>query len=120
MQNFPCRPSNKGSEPVSSAALVLEQCHRRMDQLVLELKPERGVKGALAEIASEAGLPYSKVRRIFYRLTQTILAFERDRLDAAITKISLKQEARIEQRLNSIRALRDERALLEKHLDLPV
>lgn len=120
MPNFSFRYQNKAVKPVSSAIAVQDQCRGWLEQLVLELKPERKVKGALSDIANAADLPYSKVRRIYYRLTLNICAYERDRLRVAIDRIALDQQKKIERRLETIRSLRDDRRLLENHLDLRV
>lgn len=120
MPTSPFRRPNKAVNAMTTAALVLDQTSGSMRQLVLELKHEKNVKGALDIIAREADLPFSKVRRIYYRLTDQILAYERDRLKAAISRLSEQQEARIEKRLEQIRALRDERRLLQQHGELGV
>jgi hypothetical protein len=116
--NKPFCRSKREVENMTSATLVLAQCREPLGQLVLELKPEKGVKGALAAIASEAGLSYSKVRRMHYGLTEHVLAYERDRLRAAIDAISARQEQLIEKRLQRIRELRRDREDLEKQIGL--
>ena len=119
MSNFSFRRPNRGGD-MTTASSVFNECHAPIEQLVMELKPERKVKGALGLIASEADMSYSKVRRIFYRLTDHILAHERDRLKAAVRRIALEQEKRIEARLNNIRAIRAEREDLVKQFEIRI
>lgn len=114
------RDRKKAVSDMTTAFAVQDQVHGWLDQLVLELKHEHKTKGALGLIAEEAGLPFSKVRCIFYRLTKNICAWERDRLEYAIERIADLQAARVEARVNNLRSLRDKRRLVERHFDLPV
>lgn len=120
MSNQSFGEQKKAVNSMTTAAFVQEQCHSMMRQLVMDLRAEKNIDGALDLIAREAELPFSKVRRIYYKLTRNILAFERDRLRAAVSRIAEQQEARIEQRLDNIRALKDARRNLEGQIGLRI
>ncbi len=109
------RDHHKGERRVSPAALVLDECHGMVRQMALPLVTERRVKGALSVVARDSGLSYSKLRKIYYRLTDHILEFEFRSIAEAYKRHVRDHERKLEQELAELRALREARALREQH-----
>lgn len=120
MSNTSLRSREKACVSMSGAAFVQAECHRWMHQHVLDLRSEKGVDGVLGMIADESGVPFSKIRRIYYKLTRNILAWERDQIRAACDQIALEQEKRIERRLQNIRDMREARRAMESQFALHI
>lgn len=118
MRNEPFRDRDKGERRVSSAILVLDECHGMVRQMALPLVNERRVKGALHLVARDSGLSYSKLRKIYYRLTDHILEFEFRSIAEAYKRHVRDHERKLEQELAELRALREARALREQHYAL--
>jgi DNA-binding transcriptional regulator PaaX len=120
MRNEPFRARNNGERRVTPGALVLEECHGMIRQMALPLISERRVKGALSAVSRESGISYSKLRKIYYRLTDHILEFEFRSIAEAYKRHVRDHERKLEQELAELRALREARALREQHyvLDL--
>lgn len=105
---------------MSTAALVQDQAYDMVRQMALPLIPERRVKGALDLIARESGLPYSKVRKIFYKLTQNIRHFEYMNLAGAYKRAVLKQERLYREEAERLAALIAEREAWEAQHGLAI
>lgn len=101
-----------------NAAAVQHQCAGYVRQMALPLIPERRIKGALSVVSRDTGLTYSKVRKIYYGLTDHILAFEWRSIVAAYQRHVIQQERRLEAELQTLRALRDERRMWEAQNEL--
>jgi hypothetical protein len=117
MRNDPFRNSNIGERRVNPC-VVLDECHGMIRQMALPLVSERRVKGALGAIARDTGLSYSKLRKVYYRLTDHILEFEFRSIAEAYKRHVRDHERKLEQELAELRALREARALREKHYAL--
>lgn len=107
---------------LSTAELVVEQTHSMVRQLVLPLVPQRRVKGALEHAARETGVPYSKLRKFFYRLTGTVLAHEYKNISDALKRAALKQERLYREEADRLAALIAEREAWESQygIHLPI
>lgn len=114
MRNDLFRPRNIGERGMNSGAAVLDECHGMLRQMTLPLVPERRVKGALSIVARDSGLSYSKLRKIYYRLTDHILEFEFRNIAEAYIRHIKAHESKLEQELAELRALRDARAIRER------
>lgn len=99
---------------MSTAELVLDQTHSMVRQMVLPLVAQRRVKGALEYVSRESGLPYSKVRKIYYRLTDNILHFEFANIAAAFDRAAIRQERFYREEADRLATLIAERELWEK------
>lgn len=98
-------------------ALAIQNDTRGMlRQLMLPLIPERRVKGALSLVSRETGLPFSKLRRLYYGITDHILAFEWRAIQSAHTRWLEEQEKKLAIELETLRALRVARS--QGRLDL--
>jgi len=121
MWNKPFR--NRDNEVhLSTADLVVDQAHSMVRQLVLPLVPERRVKGALEYASRETGVPYSKLRKIYYRLTDNILHFEFKNISDALKRAALKQERLYREEADRLAALIAEREAWESQygIHLPI
>ena len=82
-------------------------------QMVLAFRPERGIKGALSNIADQSGVSFWKVRKLWNpNLQKYGFALEADEhrsLKAAWFAHLDEQEAHIRARLEHIRELREQR-----------
>jgi len=103
---------------MTTAALTLDKCHFHVKQMALPLIPQRRVKGAIEVVRRDCGLSYSKTRKIFYRLTDHILAFERDNIEAAFKRAVEKQERLCREQADRLAALRAECDALEGQHEL--
>lgn len=112
------RERNNQVREMTSAACVQDYCQSMVRQMVLPLLSERRTKGALDFVSRESGISFSKVKKIYYGLTDHILAYERDRLKAARDRLLIRQQQTLEQQLSEIRRLRTERELVERQSDL--
>lgn len=99
---------------MSNAVLVQDQAHDMLRQMMLPLIPERRVKGALDFVARETGLPYSKLRKIYYRLTQNILHFEFKNISDAYKRAVIKQERLYREEAERLATLIAEREIWER------
>lgn len=99
---------------MSTAGMVLDQTHTMVRQMVLPLVAQRRVKGALEYVSRESGLPYSKVRKIYYRLTDNILHFEFRNIAAAFERAAIRQERLYREEADRLAALIAERELWER------
>jgi hypothetical protein len=104
-----------GEVRVSPAAALADECHGMIRQMTLPLIPQRRVKGALATISRDSGVSYSKLRKIYYRLTDHILAFELRSITAAYERYVVSQERALERELTELRELRAAREMRERH-----
>jgi len=114
MWNKAFRSRNK-EFPVSSAAVIADDCHDMVRQMALPLVPQRRVKGALGAVARDSGVSYSKLRKIYYRLTDHILAVEFRSIAGAYKNHIEKQERALECELEQLRSLRAARMMKETH-----
>lgn len=107
---------------LSTAELVQDQAHVMVRQLVLPLIPHRRVKGALEFAARETGVPYSKLRKIFYRLTRNILHYEIKNISDALKRAAISQERLYREEADRLAALIAEREAWEAQygIHLPV
>lgn len=96
---------NNGVDEVSACA-IQNNTREMLRQMALPLIPERRVKGALSLVSRETGLPFSKVRRIYYGITDHILAFEFSAIEAAHDKWLCEQERRLGAQIENLRAAR--------------
>lgn len=100
---------------VSPAAVLADECHGMVRQMALPLIPERRVKGALSALSRDSGVSYSKLRKMYYRLTDHILAVEWRSITAAYERYVEKQERALETELEQLRELRAAREMRERH-----
>lgn len=107
---------------LSTAALVADQTHGMVRQLVLPLVPTRRVKGALECVSRETGVPYSKLRKIYYRLTDTIQHFEFKNISDALKRAAVRQERLYREEADRLANLIAEREAWENQygIHLPV
>ena len=98
------------------SACAVDSTRDMLKQMCLPLIPERRVKGALSVVSRETGLPFSKVRRLYYGITDHILAFEWSAIEATYSAWLLKQERQLENDIENIRALRTARLQGRLHL----
>lgn len=103
-----------------NAATVQFECHTYVKQMALPLIAERRVKGALSMVSRDTGLSYSKVRKIYYGLTDHILAFEWRNIAEAYKRHVENQERKLEAELATLRALREAREIRENQLALDI
>ncbi len=120
MRNEPFRYRNNGDRRMSCASAVLDECNDMVKQMALPLVPQRRVKGALGAVSRESGISYSKVRKIYYRLTDHILEFEFRSIAKAYERHVVSQERKLEQELADLRALREAREMRERHGKLDI
>ncbi len=122
MWNKSFRFRDKGFR-MSTAALVQEQTYGMVKQMVLPLVPQRRVKGALEYVSRETGVPYSKLRKIYYRLTENIRHFEYVNISSALKRAAIKQERLYREEAERLATLIAEREaweaqhVLDLHLD---
>jgi hypothetical protein len=107
---------------LSTAELVAEQTYGMVRQLVLPLVPTRRVKGALECVSRDTGVPYSKLRKIYYRLTDTVLHFEFKNISDALKRAALRQERLYREEADRLAALIAEREAWESQygIHLPI
>ena len=105
-----------------TAAVIAERCQSMVYQMALPLVSERRVKGALQIVARDCDLSYSKVRKLFYRITDHVLAFERDNIVAAFKAYTIKQERAYREQADKLAAINAEIVRLEGQygMDLPI
>ena len=103
-----------------SAAAVTHECRDYVKQMALPLVSQRRVKGALQTVSRDSGVSYSKLRKIYYGLTDHILAFEFRSIAEAYKRHVLAHEARLAQELETLRSLIDEQELRERQNELPL
>lgn len=103
---------------MSNAALVQDQAFDMLRDMARPLIPERRVKGALDSIARETGVPYSKVRKIYYRLTGNILHFEFKNIADAYKRAVIRQERLYREEAERLAALIAEREAWERQYGL--
>lgn len=99
---------NKEVRDVSACAIQADT-RNMLKQMCLPLIAERRVKGALSTVSRETGLPFSKLRRLYYGITDHILAFELKAIEIAYDRWLLNQEKRAERQLDQLRAMRTAR-----------
>lgn len=118
MRNSLFRASDNGCR--MSAAALTHECRDYVKQMALPLVPQRRVKGALQTVSRDSGVSYSKLRKIYYGLTDHILAFEFRSIAEAYKRHVLQHEARLAQELETLRSLIDEQEMRERQhgLDL--
>lgn len=100
---------------VSPAAVLADECHGMVRQMALPLIPERRVKGAISVLSRDSGVSYSKLRKIYYHLTDHILATEWRSITATYQRYIEAQERKLEQELTELRELRAAREMRERH-----
>lgn len=107
---------------MSTAELVQDQAHNMVRQLALPLIPQRRVKGALEFVSRETGVPYSKLRKIFYRLTRNIRHYEFKNIADALKRAAIRQERLYREEADRLAALIAEREAWESQygIHLPV
>jgi hypothetical protein len=105
---------------VIDAAVIQDQCRSWVHQMVLPLKAERTTKGAISDVSRDSGVTFSKVRKIYYGLTDHILAYEHDRLRGAMVRFAENRRAKALEDLNRYDRLLADRHFLERQLDLDV
>lgn len=121
MQNKLFRQRNFEAR-VSTAALVAEQTQGMVRQLVLPLVPTRRVKGALECASRESGVPYSKLRKLFYGITQTVHHFEFRNISDALKRAAIRQERMYREEADRLANLIAEREAWESQygIHLPI
>lgn len=115
MRNDQFLPRNIGALKVTPAAAIADDCHDMVRQMALPLIAQRRVKGALGTVARDSGVSYSKLRKIYYRLTDHILAVEFRSIAATYTRYVESQERALERELAELRELRAAREMREWH-----
>lgn len=100
---------NRHGEVRVSALAITDHTHSMLRQMSLPLIAERRVKGALHVVSRDTGVSYSKLRKIYYKLTNHILAFEWAAIDAAHSRWIDKQEQKLTHDLETLRSIRAER-----------
>lgn len=101
-----------------SAAAVTHECRDYVKQMALPLVPQRRVKGALQTVSRDSGVSYSKLRKIYYGLTDHILAFEFRSIAEAYQRHVLSQERALERELEQLRARKEAHQLRAQHYEL--
>ncbi len=109
---FRCR--NKAVR-VSPAAAISDDCRDMVRQMALPLIAQRRVKGALGSVARDSGVSYSKLRKIYYHLTDHILAVEYRSIAASYKNHVERHERALERELEQLRELRAARTMRELH-----
>lgn len=117
MRNKLFRFRNTTVRPMSAAALTHE-CRDYVKQMALPLVPQRRVKGALQTVSRDSGVSYSKLRKIYYGLTDHILAFEFRNIAEAYQKFVVTQERALERELETLRARKEAHQLRASHYEL--
>jgi hypothetical protein len=97
-----------------SAAALTHECRDYVKQMALPLVPQRRVKGALQTVSRESGVSYSKLRKIYYGLTDHILAFEFRSIAEAYKRHVVTHEQRLAQELETLRSLIAEQEMRER------
>ena len=105
-----------GEVRVNAAALDTRDM---ISQMALPLIAQRRVKGALDFIARDTGVSYSKLRKIYYALTEHILHVEWNAIEAAHARWLVKQEQKLEHELATLRARQSARLQRGLNLDNP-
>lgn len=118
MRNKLFRFRNSTVRPMSAAAALTHECRDYVKQMALPLVPQRRVKGALQTVSRDSGVSYSKLRKIYYGLTDHILAFEFRNIAEAYQKFVVTQERTLERELEELRARKDAYQLRSKHYEL--
>lgn len=118
MRNDLFRRRHNEDRRVTPAAVLADECHGMVRQMALPLIPERRVKGALSVVSRDTGVSYSKLRKIYCRLTDHILAVELRSIAATYRKYVESQERALERELEELRELRAARAMREYHYEL--
>lgn len=103
---------------MSTAAAVQDHASDMLRDMARPLIPERRVKGALDFIARETGIPYSKLRKIYYRLTQNILHFEFKNIADAYKRAVIRQERLYREEAERLATLIAEREAWERQYGL--
>jgi hypothetical protein len=117
LRNNLFRNRNKAVLSMSAAALTHE-CRDYVKQMALPLVPQRRVKGALQTVSRDSGVSYSKLRKIYYGLTDHILAFEFRSIANAYQKHVIAQERALERELELLRARKEAHQLRASHYEL--
>lgn len=91
---------------VSTALSIQDDTRDMLRQMMLPLIPQRRVKGALSLVSRDTGLPFSKLRRVYYGITDHILAFEWSAIATAYQRHVENQERKLTQELETLRALK--------------
>jgi hypothetical protein len=107
---------------LSTAELVADQTHGMVRQLVLPLVPARRVKGALECVSRDTGVPYSKLRKLFYRISGTVHHFEYKNISDALKRAAVRQERLYREEADRLASLIAEREAWESQygIHLPV
>ena len=101
-----------------SAAAITAECQDYVKQMALPLVPQRRVKGALQTVSRDSGVSYSKLRKIYYGLTDHILAFEFRSIAEAYQKHVITRERQLERELERLRARKEAHQLRANHYEL--
>jgi hypothetical protein len=104
MWTNPFRDRNKGAR--MSALAISDTTHDMLRQMALPLVPERRVKGALHHVSRETGVSYSKLRKLYYRLSDHILATEWQAIRMAYQRHVESHEQKLEAELAQLRAIK--------------
>lgn len=91
-----------------TAAVIAERCQSMVYQMALPLVTERRVKGALQIVARDCDITYSKARKLFYKITDHVLAFERDNIVAAFKTFTVRQERAYREQADRLAAINAE------------
>jgi len=107
---------------VNTAVPCADHAAHLVKQIVLDLKPMRGIKGALDEIADVSGVSFWKLRKLWNPSLQrhgfTWEADEHRDLRVAHIKFMAEQRALLQARLEEIDRLREERQGEDQQLGL--
>lgn len=117
MRNLLFPKRDIGERAVTSAAAVQYECQTYVRQMTMPFIRERRVKGALSIVSRDSGVSYSKLRKIYYGLTDHILAFEFRSIAEAYKRHVIQHETRLTEELETLRALKARGA--NYALDLP-
>jgi len=101
-----------------SAATLTHECRGYVKQMALPLVSQRRVKGALQTVSRDSGVSYSKLRKIYYGLTDHILAFEFRSIAEAYQRHVIAQERALERELEQLRALKEARHLKAQNYEM--
>lgn len=101
-----------------SAAALTHECRDYVKQMALPLVSQRRVKGALQTVSRESGVSYSKLRKIYYGLTDHILAFEFRNIAEAYQRYVITQERALERELEQLRARKEAHQLRAQNYEL--
>lgn len=119
MDFFSHKRFGKQNEQVRDMTACAIDTRDMLRQMALPLIAERRVKGALSFVARETGLPFSKLRRLYYGITNHVLHIEWNAIEAAHARWLVKQEQKLENELATLRALQDARRQGRLGLDNP-